>query len=399
MADKPTVYRARPLDTTAGTTTNIDFSAELTYDHESEAPLTTLLSKLKDEPVLTHVFKFAVERFAPRTSTANGAVPQSAVAASATLTVATNTGVYFLEGDVIEFPDTNVDATHTNQCIVTDVSGDTLTLKGFDPATYGVASIDDGATIRVISSAMKEGSSGRTSRQTVPTVYTAACQTFEDYFDVTRLQSRNRQYTEPERARLREEIRKKHVMDHEYAYLLMKGLSSGDVTSGGTAGGATGKPRYQLPGLISQISTNLLTYGASLDKTELFDFMTDVHAPMYSGGIKRLVLASSDLLASINNMATDSIRITTKESTWGPSITEMQFAGRIWSFVEAPVLSEARQGWGVVIHPGFLKKRTFWSTMYEMNVQNPVDKFYKDGFYSVSSLEVRLEEVFGLIRP
>jgi len=161
----------------------------------------------------------------------------------------------------------------------------------------------------------------------------------------------------------------------------------------------TGKPRYQQDGLIAQITSNVLEYGASLDQEELFGFMTDVHSPMYSGGNKRMVLASADLLASVNNMATDAIRITTRDTTWGPNITEVQFAGKIWQFVEAPALSDRRPGWGIVIHPTYLKLRTLIPTRYEMNVQNPIDKFYKDGFYTVQAIEVRLEEVFGILKP
>lgn len=395
MADVPVVYYNRPIDTTAGTTINIDFSSDLTLDHETEAPLITLLSKLKDETVETHEFKFAIGRFAPRTSLANGAEVASAVGASTTLTV--DNGEYFLQGDIIEVPSDHNDATHTNQLIVIDITGNDLTVKAYDPATYGVCTIDDDDIVRVISSGMKEGSSGRASRQTVPTVYNQYVHTQEDYYDVTRLQSRNRQYTDPERTRLREEARKKHAVDAEYAAYFSKKVK--DVTSGGTGGGSTGHPRYQMDGLEAQITTNALTYGAALADTELFGFMTDVHNPSYSGGMKRTVFASGDLIEQVNLMASAAIRITTKDTTWGPMINEVQFAGKTWQFIESPVMSEARAGWGFVCHPGYLKKRTFWSTVHEMNVQNPIDKFYKDGFYSVWALEVRLEEIFGVIKP
>lgn len=395
MAVAPTVYTGRPIATNTGTTINVDFSRELTLDHESEAPLLTLLNKLRDEPVETYIYKFAVGRFAPRKSLANGAVVAGAVGASATLIV--DNGEYFLVGDVIEVPSDHNDATHTNQLIVIDITGNTLTVKAYDPATYGVCTIDDNDEVRVISSAMKEGSSGRPSRQTVPTVYTNYVFSQEDYYDVTRLHAKDRQYTDPERVRLREEARKKHAVDGEYAAFFQKGVV--DLTSGGTGGGSTTNPRYQMFGLESQITSNSLTYGAALTDAELYGLMTDIHSPMYSGGNKRLGLASGDLLEQINLMANAAIRITTKDTTWGPNITEVQFAGKVWQWIEAPALSDARAGWGFVVHPGFLKKRTMIPTMFEMNVQNPIDKFYKDGFYSVWSFETRLEEIMGFIKP
>ena len=396
-ADVPVVTTGRPIDTNTQTTMNVDFSSDLTLDHESEAPLLTLLNKLKDETVLTHEFKFAIGRFVPRTATISAGTAAGSVAAAVNITLS-DFGEYFLPGDVVEVASDHDDATHTSQLIVTEVSGDVLTVKGYDPATYGVAQTDTSDTIRVIGSGMKEGSNGRGSRQTVPTVYTNYTTSFEDYFDVTRLADADRQYTGPERSRLREEVRKKHAVDGEYSLHLSKKIK--DVTSGGTGGGATNKPRYQMDGLLPQISTvNSLTYGAALADTELYAFMTTIHNPMYSGGMKRMVLASGQLMSEVNLMASAAIRITTRETTWGPNITEVQFAGKTWQFIEAPALSDARSGYGEVIHPAYLKKRTLKSTVYEMNVQNNIDKFIKDGFYSVFSLECRLAEIMGVIKP
>jgi len=390
MATAPVVYYNQPLSSTLGTTINVDFSKELTLDHESEVPLLTLLNRLKSTETKTNEFKFAIGRFAPRTDTLTADVAAGAVGATTNFPV--TYPEYYNVGDVVEIPNSTEDATHISQLLVVSISGSNVQCVGYDPATYGTASASKGDTIRVLASSMKEGSSGRSSRQTVPTVYNQYTQSFEDYFDVTFIQDKNRQYTDPERVRLREEARKKHALDQEYAFWFMKKVK--DVTTFGA-----GKPRYQMDGLIAQISTNKLGYGAQLTSDKLYDFMIKVHNPMYTGGNKRLVFASGDLLSQVNKMASSAIRISTKDSTWGPNITEVQFAGKVWQFVEAPTLSDARPGWAVVTHPMFMKKRPLIQTRYEMNVQNPIDKFYKDGFYSVNAIEVRLEEVFGLITP
>jgi len=395
MATTPTVYSARPLDSSLTGTMDIDFSRDLTLQHESEVPLLTMLNKLASESTRTNVFKFATGRFAPRTSTANGAQSEVAAGAAMTLDVAAGTGVYFLAGDVIEIVGATEDATHKNLGIITAVATDALTVYGYvvDGSTsYGIPAVDDGATIRRLFSAMAEGGSGRNSSQTVPTVTTQYCMDFEDYFDVTKIQAENAQYTGPERSRLREEARKKHAIDQEYAtYFSRLGVDVATTTT-------TGKPRRLMSGLYESVTSNVLTYGATLEGNELYDFMTSVHSPMYSGGMKRMVVCSGELLANVNKLATAAIRIGTRESTWGPNITTVQFAGRIWEFVEAPALSEARTGAGIVIHPRYMKKRELISTRYEMNVQNNIDKFYRDGFWSVWGIEQRLEEVFGIIR-
>lgn len=396
MADVPTVYSNRPLDSTLTGTLNIDFSSDLTLDHESEVPLLTMLNKLASERKATNIFKFAIGRFAPRTSLVSGAETEKAAGAAMTVDVTPGTGVYFLAGDLVEFSGVTEDATHKNLGIVTAVATDALTVYGYklDGSTaYGLPAVADGATIRRIGSAMIEGSSGRYSSQTIPTVYTQYCQIFEDYFDVTRIQAENRQYTGPERTRLREEARKKHAVDQEYsAYFSRLGIDVATTSS-------TGKPRYTMNGSFAYITSNVLTYGADLDADELYDFMVDVHNPMYSGGNKRLVLASGDLLGSVNKLATAAIQITVRETTWGPNITAVQFAGKIWEFVEAPALSEARPGEGLLVHPAYMKKGELIPTEYRMNVQNPIDNFYKDGFISAWGLEFRLEEVMGWIKP
>lgn len=397
MPTLPVVYAGRPIDTQIGTTINVDFSADLTLDHESEMPLMAFLSRLRDDPVLTYIFKYAIGRFVPRSATAPAQTNAVAQGSDTTITVAAGKGVYFLPGDVIMGPDTNNDATHTNIMIVKDVAGDALTVRAYDPATFGTSLFVAGATFRVLYSAMREGGSGRSSRQTVPTVYTNYVFTQEDYYDVTRLQAKNRQYTDPERSRLREEARKKHALDGEYAAFISR--KAVDTTAGGTGGGTSTKAVYHTDGLDAMISTNALSYGSVLTFDELADFMTSVHNPQYSGGMRRTVFASGGVMGDISKMALGGLRITNRETSWGVTISEINFAGKTWGFIEAPALSDALPGYAFVTHPAYMKKRTFWPTMFEANVQNPIDKFYKDGFYSVWGMEVRLEELFGRIKP
>lgn len=388
MADTPTIYTNKPITTTYATTNAVDFSADLTLDHETEIPLLVLLGKLKSAKATEKEYKFAVGRFAARTTTVDGDVAATAVGVSATITV--TDGSIFNAGDVVEVPDTNNDATHTNQFYLTGVSTNDLTARPYKPGTYGCAAITDGVTIRKLFSATEESGDGRYSHQTVPTVYTQFIQIFEDYFSVGNIENVVRTYTMPEAARLREEARKKHAVDQETAYWLALGVEDTSTS---------GKTRRQMYGVDSQITSNVLTYGDVLDKSEIFGFITDVHNPAYSGGTKRLVFSSGDLLAQINNLATDSIRISTRESKWGPDITDVQFAGKVWSFVETPVLSEARPGWGFVLQPTFLKRRVLIPTTYRMNVQTPKANYQEHGFISANSVELRLEEVMGKIKP
>jgi len=389
MADVPVVIpKNTPLTTVYATTNAVDFSADLTEDHESEVPLLALVNRLRSEKATEKEYKFAVSRFMPRTSLVNGAVAATAVGYSATITVVE--GGYFNAGDVVEVPDVNDDSTHTSQLYLTTVSTNTLTARPYKPGTYGCSAIADGATIRVLFSATEESSEGRYSHLTVPTVYTQFIQIFEDYFSVGNIQQASKQYTTPEAVRGREEKRKKHAVDQETAFYLALGVEDTSTT---------GKPRRQMYGLKSQLTSNVFPYGDVLEKTELWKAMTQIHNPAYSGGNKRLVIASGDLLAQANDFASDTLQTTTRESTWGPDITDFQFAGKVWSFVEAPILSAARPGWGFILQPMFLKKRVLIPTTYRMNVQSPKSNYNEHGFITAMALESRLEEAMGYFKP
>lgn len=385
--DVPTVRRSGTLSTDTGLT-EIDFSRELTMDYESEAVLLTLLGQIQSKKTKTHKFMFAVDRQAPRLDLVNGAVVAGAVGAEVSVIV--DHGTYFNDGDVIEVPDTYNDATHTNQLYVRSVSSNTLTCVAFDPATYGVCTIDDDVEIRRLTTATVEGGEGTTAKSILPNIYTQYVHKFEDYYRLTDIKEEDQQYTGPERTRLRENFRKKHVIDQEVAAFISKPVE--DLSTATT-------PRRQMGGLESIITSNILNYGATLGDDELYDFMTLIHNPAYSAGSRRLVLASGDLLGSIQKLAKSGLRITPKDTTWGPSINVVHFAGKVWEFAEAPILSQYRPGWGVVIHPRFIRKRTFIPTKLRLNVQSNKATYIEDGWVSYWGLEVRMEESMGWIRP
>lgn len=390
QADVPTTIYNAPISSTRTTEyINIDFSSDLTLEYESETVLTALLTRLASAKTETHLFKFAVGRQVPRESVTLSAVSAGAVGAEVEVPV--ENPEYFVEGDTVEVPDTYNDATHTNQLYVRRIEGSSLICVAYNPALYGVPDIDAGEVVFNEYSSMIEGSMGRSAQQTIPTVYTQVVNIFEDYFNLTNITNADRLYIGPERSRLRAEKRKKHVLDHEYAYFFSRFVVDNSVS---------GKPRRAMSGLIEQIRTNVLYYNTRLGDDALFNFMTKVHNPAYTAGPKRMVLASGDLLADINRMAKSSLRLNaiTRDRTWGPNITEIQFAGKAWQFVEAPVLSRKAPGWGVVVHPRYMRKRTLIPTTYKMNVHPNKANYIEDGFISANAIEVKLEEVFGLIR-
>lgn len=392
MADVPVTY-VLPVVSTQGTTNRVDFSKDLPMDYEDAFPFTVLTTKMQDEKANNIEFKYAIGRQAPRYSPTTAATAAGAV--DATATIAVTNGEYFVAGDTIETPDTNNDATHTNQLYVVSVSSDTLTVQAYNKDTYGVAAVDSGAVVRRIAPAFSEKNTGATGQQTEPTVSTGYCQELINGFELTDTQSNIWQYTHPERTRLREESRLKHLQDLETASFLQIGTKDVDTATA---------PRYQMSGIISLVTSNVFHYGAEMDKNELYSYMQQIHAPAYAAGKARLVFASAGFLANINKLVDNkdqsSIRITPADKTWGPNITRMQFAGWTWDFVDTPVLTAARDGWAVVAVPRYLKKRTFFPTTYEMDIRTPGYSYFSDRFKTVCGFQLSgPEETMAVIRP
>lgn len=392
MPDVPVIYQNQSILSTIGTTINIDFSSKLTQDYEDVAPLLTLLGKLPDATTATNTFKFAINRIIPRSTTlASGS--SVGASAGAEVTIAVTTDDYFNQLDKVEVLGGTENATHTSQgYITTSPTGNDLLVKPYD-VTKIFAAQSSGAIIRVISSRIAEGSTIRPAIQTVPTVYTQYCSTFEDAFQLSIEQAQNRQYTDPERTRLREEKRKRHVLDQENdGFFSRLSLDKSTATA----------PVYQMAGLEELITTNVITYnddGKGLSKEKLFNAMTKLHRPMYSAGNKRTVLGSADFISDTCKLADPAVRITPDTKKLGISITTLDFAGRSWDLIESPVLSEARPGEAYVLHLPNVRKRTFLPTVYKMNVQANDANYFKDAFRSTWGLELLLEEAMGRFKP
>ena len=390
MADVPVVYtNDASITSVNGTTIDVDFSSKLIRDYEDITSLLTFVTKIGDEPVLTNEFGYFTDRRLPRTTTLSAASAAGTAGSLVTLSVVDSD--YFIQYDQIEISGATDDGTtYTSQAWIVSSASNSITCRPTE-ATLAIGPAASGSTVRKIASDMSENGSGRYAIQTVPTKYNLYTQTFENYYKVSWIQDKNRQYTDPERSRLREDARREHAFDIDYAMMISE-LGKDAMTD------AT-LPKRTMLGLMNSFKTNKQAYGQTLTLPTLFNFMRQVHAPQYAGGKTRMVWASADLIAQVNMLANNSLRTSTKDSTWGPAVTQVQFGNWTWNFVESWSLSDARPGYGIVVAPQHLKRRSFTNTIFQMNVQNPIDKFYKDGFYTVTSIQNSLEEAGGILSP
>jgi hypothetical protein len=371
---------------------NIDYRMQLIRQRESAAPFLSLMLNINSEPTLTHEFRIFETRPNPQKALL---ASEGAAGATSTWNVATGKGTYFQLGDILRGKDVTYDsATETQEAIITAITADALSVKANTntAAAKTLPVIPAGTMIQVWGNSFAQGTLSAKTNATVPLRRAFYTQIFKHSYKVTKTHANNRLYGAPERDRLRGEKEIAHIIDIEKSLL----QSDGILDTSGT------EPRTTLTGLINQISTNVLEYGSTLTDDLYFDFMTSVHNYRYATDGKlnrRLVIASSKVISDINKIALANRQVMDVTTLYGVDVSKMVWAGRIWDFVEDPILSDFLDGWAIVIQPRYIKLREFRPTVLDANIQPNDADYFLDQFMTELGLEVQLEELHGIIKP
>lgn len=396
---EPTVIRNTAFSDSSGTggpRVNIDYRMQLIRQRESAAPFLSFMLAMNSEATKTHQFGTFETRPNPGKALSAGAVAAGSGAnATVTWAVATGKGSIFVPGTTVRPSISQPGTGETNVGIVVSISGDALTVRPNDP-TKIICAITDADVIQDWGPSYAQGTTSPQVSGTVPTLKTFYTGISKHSYEVTKTHANNRLYGAPERDRLRGE----REIDHLIA--LQKQLWYGDGivdTTNDT------HPRTTMSGIIGQITSNVFYYGSSLDLETLFSYMAVIHAPKYAtdGNMnRRRVYASSNVLNDI------SLQILAKQMP-GTAVTERQygvdvmtvkwFNGRVWDFVEDPILSTYLPGWAIVMQPRYIKLREFRPTRLEANIQANDSDTFKDQFLTEFGLETQLEELHAVLRP
>lgn len=377
---------------TGGPRVNIDYRMKLVARRESSAPFLSFMLNLNSEATKTHEFRTFETRPNPKkgTITTGSAVGASANSTRDVIMTAAHSK-RFNVGDIV-IADTSVaaDATQSVVGIVTVVTTGTgtITIRPNDP-TMKLAAIVVGGILQIWGNSMAQGTLSRNPSSTKPDLKTFYTQIFKDGYRVTKTHANNRLYGAPERDRLRGEKEIEHMIE------INKSLYRGDGILDTTN---DSDPRTTLTGLLTGLTSNVLEYGASLDKFELFDFMTDLHAPRYAADgnmMRRLVLASASVMNDVQRIVEDKNQVMPVAKVYGVNVSQLIWAGRTWDFVEDPILSDFLPGYFFVIQPRYIKLREFRPTRIEANIQANNADYFEDQFLTEVGLEVQLEELHG----
>lgn len=370
---------------------NIDYRMQLIRQRESAAPFLSLMLNINSEPTLTHEFRIFETRPNPKKALTT---TDEAGGATGTWDMATGKGTYFQVGDILKPAGIVAGAGETLEAIVTSISSDAVTWKANTNTASAktVVAVPTGTMIQIWGNSHAQGGLSAKTNATVPLRRAFYTQIFKHAYKVTKTHANNRLYGAPERDRIRGEKEIEHIIEIEKSLL----WSDGVLDTSGT------EPRTTLTGLINQISSNVLEYGATLTSDLFFDFMTTVHAMKYATDGKmsrRLVIASSKVMSDVNKIALKTRQTLDVVQMYGVDVSKMVWAGRTWDFVEDPILSDFLDGYALVLQPRYVKLREFRPTVLDANIQPNDADYFLDQFMTELGLEVQLEELHGVIKP
>ena len=369
---------------------NIDYRLQLIRQRESAAPFLSLMLNINSEPTLTHQFRVFETRPNPKKALL---VSGGIAGAAADWVVTTGKGTYFKVGDILKPTGTSIGASETLEAIIMSISTDTLHVHAnTTAAALTLPAVAAGETIQVWGNSHAQGGTAASTNATVPLMKSFYTQIFKHAYKVTKTHANNRLYGAPERDRIRSEKEMEHIIEIEKSLL----WSNGILDTTGT------EPRTTLTGLINQISSNVLNYGATLTDDLLFDFMTSVHKMKYATDGKmsrRLVLASSKIMNDVNKIALKTKQTIEVVQMFGMDVSKLVWAGRTWDFIEDPILSDFLDGTAIVLHPRYVKLREFRPTVLDANIQANDADYFLDQFMTELGLEVNLEELHGIMQP
>lgn len=391
----PTLVYNESFSTSVGTggpRINIDYRMELIKQRESSAPFLALMLNVNNESTKTHQFNHFTTRPNPKKSVIVGDVAVGAGANQPVNVIVADAKIFNI-GDVVKATNAVKGAGETlyGRVRTVTVATNTLIVYPNDP-TLIISAMADGETLQVWGNSFAQGTLSANPSGVKPDLSQLYTQIFKNSYQVNKTQANNRLYGAPERDRLRGEKEIEHVIEIEKA--LLNGDGSVDTTN-------DTDPRTNITGLLNQISTNVLSYGADLSQDELFDFMNTLHAPKYAPDGKqsmRMVLASSQIMGSVAKLAIAGRTPMEMVTQYGVDIGKVVFNGRTWKFIEHPVLSDFLPGSAIVFHPRYVKVREFRPTVIEANIQPNDADYFKDQFLTELGLEVQLEELHGLIQ-
>lgn len=348
----------------------------------ASAPLTALLSKLKNEPTDDPEFKIFLKALPnQRVLQSGGATSGSTsilLTAAASIIKAGHSLMNERTGEVLW-----VTANPSPYTTLTVVRG-----KG----TAASAMLDQDG-LWIIGSHYQEGAPLPQAVAYDPTVVNNWCQIFRNVLDATNTAKMTHLRTGDNLKEAKRECLELHAMEMEKAFLFGAGVED---TSGS-------QPERTTKGLNTVLTSNVTDFAGSVSIDGWDNFLEGVFT---SGSNEKLLLCGAKALNVLNKLARihHTIEVTPTEQTYGVMMQTWLTPYGTLQIKQHPLLTNNAAGgfnsWGFIIDPNrivyrFLRGR---DTQYLENRQSPGDDATRNEFLTEAGLEFQFEQAHAIFK-
>lgn len=356
---------------------DIDVSKEIASISPDENPFAVLLLRTQSQPTNSAEFHWYDDEPGAWWTKVNHAGGYAADATS----IVVDDGSIFVAGELIKaFPSMEV-------MRVTAVSTNTLTvIRGY--GTTAAATLDDDDSLLNLSTAMPESSDVPQTKSHQPSKEYNYTQIFRTPVDGSATSdSEGLKTNMSERNRLRREASLQHRLGMDRAFVFGERKESDSSSSVIRTTG----------GIVSFIKTNVFDLNNNVLDEATFD--NEILAQAFKYGSKqKLLIASTEMVGSVNEWAKGGLQTSSGESTYGLSISKYICAHGTLLIASSQLFTNAAAGMGLIVDIKNIKYRPLRKTILRTNIQPNTYDGWMDEYLTEAGLMVRLEKTHTFIK-
>jgi uncharacterized protein DUF5309 len=369
----------------------VDMENEIAMLHDDTTQFVTALQRVASKEAHSSKIEWLEDQLFPRLST----LAASATSAAGTIGVATGTGPYFRQGDIIRVATTG-EALGVSAAPSTDTVGVVRSV-----GTVGAASAASGVDLVIIGNASAQGASLGVRAVTKRVAAYNYTQIFRHPYGFTNTLTASELYggNEPMKERKKKAIEHKRAIENSLFWGARDFYSTG-------LGGSDAEPTSTMGGLFEYISTNVKDPSGAMDKAEFETFMT---AGLQYGTKNKLLFVSPLIASIISGYARDNwVRSRPDDTRWGIQV-DAAISGAFG--FEVPVVvkrdwneyqstSSQYGSWAFLVDMGSVKLRPLRgrNTKLLLNRQGNSDDQTVEEYLTETSFEVQQESKHLLIK-
>jgi len=349
----------------------------------ASAPLTAILSKLKDEQTDDPEFKWFEKGLPSQRATVEGS--QTSGDTVIELEVSAD-NKKFKPGHAV----LNERTLEVMWVTASAAAGQITVIRGKGSVA---AAMNDGDGLLIVGTHYPEGASAPVAVSYDPTVVSNYTQIFRTSLDVTRTAKATKiRYADGQYIKeAKREALELHSVEMERAFMF--GSQVEDVSGA--------QPDRTTKGLLFFITTNVKDFAGTVDIASWENYMEDIFE---SGSNEKLLLCGNRALNVLNKLARahHTINATPTSDSYGVQMTTWLTPYGTLQIKQHPLLSEnpSFNDWGFIIDPAKVVYRYLrgGDTQYKENIQSPGDDATKNEFLTECGLEVQHQVAHGFFK-